>query len=106
MVALQSHNIDQLSKMSMMSGLTDEQIRKKWDFTLNQAEKYYVFFYHIEGGSQSSDTTGSVKVRMIHDADKPGSYDELCELPMVKVKDAWKVDVRGMSRDFMPGLPR
>ena len=43
---------------------------------------------------------------MIHDADHPGAYEELYELPMVKVGDDWKVDVRGISREFYPGLPR
>jgi hypothetical protein len=106
MMALSTKDVDTLTKMSMMPGETDEQIRKQWDFTVNVAEKYYRCGWHIEGAAQPSPTTASVKLKVIHDADHPGSYDELYELPMVKVGEDWKVDVRGMSREFYPGLPR
>ena len=106
MAALDAHDVDTLSKLTMMKGASDENIRKQWDFTVNTAEKYYRFGYHIEGATQADANTASVKVRMIKDADHPGAYDELFELPMVKVSDQWKVDVRALSRDFYNCLPR
>ncbi len=106
MDALQRHDVDQLTKLSMMSNLNEEQIHKEWDHCVNVAGKYYIFAYHIEGANQATPTSGSVKVRMIKDADRPGSYDELIEIPVVKEKDDWKVDVRGLSHELFPGLPR
>jgi hypothetical protein len=106
MVALQHHDVDTLTKMTKMEKASDEDIRKQWDFTVNQAEKYYQFGFRIAGSGQASDTTASVKVQMIHDIDKPGAYEQLYELPMVKDGDQWKVDVRGLSREFYNCLPR
>jgi len=106
MVALQDHDVNTLTKMSMMQGASEPDIRKQWDFAVNTAEKYYQFGFRVEGASQASDNTASVKVRIIKDIDKPGSYDVLSELPMVKVNNDWKVDVRSISRDFYNCLPR
>ncbi|MDR3690121.1 MAG: hypothetical protein P4L46_12125 [Fimbriimonas sp.] len=106
MDALMRHDTVALTKMSMMKGLTDEQIQKEWDESVNVAAKYYMFAYHIDGASQSGDTLGSIRMKVIKDIDHPGSYDENFELPMVKVGDAWKVDVRSISHEMFPGLPR
>jgi len=106
MVALESHDVDTLTKMSMMNGASEESIHKQWDFCVNTAEKYYRFIWHVTGASQANATTASVKIQMVKDADHPGSYEETMELPMVKVGDDWKVDVRGLSRDFFNCLPR
>ena len=106
MAALSNKDVDTLTKMSMMSGESEDQIRKQWDFSVNVAEKYYRFGWKMAGAGQPSPTTASIKLQMIHDADHPGAYEELYELPMVKVGDDWKVDVRGISREFYPGLPR
>ena len=104
--ALERHDVDELTKLSSMSGLTNEQIHKKWDQTVNVAGRYFLFAYHDEGANQASDTTASVRARIIKDADKPAAYDEAMELPMVKVGNEWKVDVRGLSHELYPGLPR
>jgi len=106
MAALINHDVDGLTKMSMMKGASEDDIRKQWDFSVNTAEKYYRFAYRIAGAAQSSDTTASVKVFVAKDADHPGAYEELMEVPLVKVNDEWKVDVRALSRDFFPCLPR
>jgi len=106
MDALERHDVNKLTAMSMMNGKTEDQIRKEWDYTVNTAGRYYQFAYSVEGGTQSGPNLGSVKIRIIKDIDKPGSYDELVELPMVRVNDDWKVDVRSMSHELFPGLPR
>lgn len=106
MVALQDHDVDTLTKMSAMPGASEEDIRKQWDFAVNKAEKYYQFLFKIEGAGQASPNTASIKIRMIKDSDKPGAYDTLFELPMTKVNDDWKVDVRSISREFYNCLPR
>jgi len=104
--ALERHDVDELTKLSSMSGLTEEQIHKKWEQTVNVAGRYYLFAYHIEGASQASENSASVRFRIIKDMDKPAAYDEAVELPMVKVGNEWKVDVRSISHELYPGLPR
>lgn len=106
MAALQSHDVNTLTKMSKMDQESEADIRKQWDFAVNDAEKYYQFAYKIENASQSSATTASVTVRMIKDVDKPGSYDVLEQLPLVKDNDQWKVDVRALSHDFYNCIPK
>ncbi len=106
MAALQDHDVNTLTKMSKMDKLSEDEIRKQWDFAVNTAEKYYQFAFKIEGAAQADGKTASVKVRMIKDADKPGAFDTMCELPMVKDGEDWKVDVRGLSREFYNCLPR
>ncbi len=106
MIALQHHDVDTLTKMSKMDGESEDQIRKQWDFAVNTAEKYYVFTYRIDHAAQSSPTTASVTIQMTKDADKPGSYEDLAQLPMVKDNDQWKVDVRALSRDFYNCIPQ
>lgn len=106
MVALESHDVDTLTKMSMMKGLSTEEIRKKWDFTVNKAERYYRFAWHIDGATQSSEKTASVRVKMVRDADHPAAYEESQELPMVLDNGEWKVDVRAISREFFNCLPQ
>ncbi len=106
MVALQNHDVDTLTKLTKMEKASDGDIRKQWDFAVNNAEKYYQFGFKIIGSAQASDTTASVRVSMVHDIDKPGAYDQQYELPMIKDNDEWKVDVRGLSREFYNCLPR
>jgi hypothetical protein len=106
MEALAKHDVDTLTKMTMMTGASQDNIRKQWDFSVNKAERYYEFGYRIESSAQANDHAASVKVQMTKDIDHPGSYEELMELPMVKVDGQWKVDVRALSRDFYNCLPR
>lgn len=106
MVALQDHDVDTLTKLTRMEKASPEDIRKQWDFSVNKAERYYRFAFKIVGSSQANDTTASVKVSMIHDSDKPGAYDQLYELPMIRDNNEWKIDVRGLSREFYNCLPR
>jgi hypothetical protein len=106
MAALDAHDVDTLTKMTKMDGTSEESIRKQWDFAVNQAEKYYRFEWRVDSAAQSSPTTASVKIRMTRDADHVSSYEELAQLPMVKVGNDWKVDVRALSREFYNCLPQ
>ncbi len=106
MAALESHDVSTLTKMTKMDGASEDAIRKQWDFSVNQAERYYRFQWKVDGATQSSPTTASVKVRMYRDADKASAFEEQEQLPMVKVGDEWKVDVRALSREFYNCLPQ
>ena len=105
MVALQSHDVDQLTRMSLMNGDSPDEVHKQWDFAVNKAGKYYRFAYRIVATNQASDSTGSVRMMVVRDADHPGAYEEAFELQLLKVNGEWKVDVRAISREMFPGLP-
>ena len=104
--ALYAKDVDTLTKMTMMSETPTESIHKQWDHAVNVAGKYYMFAYKIEGATQSGPNSGSVKIQIVKDVDKPTAFPEHVEIPMVKVGDEWKVDIRNMDHELYPGLPR
>jgi len=106
MDALARGDVDTLTKMTYLGNETQEDIHKQWEFTCNTAGRYYNFFYHITAASQADPKSGSVQMQVTRDAANPGAYEENFQLPMVKVGDEWKVDVRGISREMYPSLPR
>jgi len=106
MSALAKGDVDTLTKMSYLGNEPEDQIRKEWDFAVNTAGKYYNFTFRITGSLQSNDKTGSVNMQLMRDATSAGSYEEVYELPLVKVGDDWKIDVKSISREMYPALPQ
>lgn len=107
MGALARHDVDALTEMSYMGdNVSKEDIRKKWDFAVNTAGKYYRFQWKIVGTLQANDREGSVRMQVTRNSDNPGGYEENYQLPMMKIGDKWKVYVPGISREMFPGLPR
>ncbi len=106
MDALDAGDVDTLTQMSYLDKDTEAQMREKWEFAVNTAGKYYKFRYEITAARQISEDTAQVTMQLIKDAINPSAYPEKSELPLVKVGDKWKVDVKGMSRDIYPALPR
>jgi hypothetical protein len=104
--ALYRGDVDTLTKMSYLGNDTEDQMRKKWDFAVNHAGKYYLFAYRITGGRQLSEDSAQVTLQYVKDAANPASYEEKYEIPLVKVGNEWKVDVKGMNRTMYPALPR
>jgi len=72
MVALQNHDVNTLTKMSMMQGLSEDQIHKEWDNAVNVAANTTFLDTRSMAGSQSNDTNGAVQMQIIKDIDKPG----------------------------------
>lgn len=104
--ALSSGDIDTLVATSYAGTKTPEEMRKEWEFTINEAAPYYRFIYKIENSREQGSTGGSVAIRFWKNATSSGSYDEQFDIPMVKTDGGWKVDVRGISREMFPALPR
>lgn len=105
MSALGKGDVDTLTSMTYLGNSTPEEVRKQWDFAVNHAGKYYNFHYRITSAAASDDKTAAVNMQLMKNSDQPGSYEEAFEIPLVKVGDEWKVDVRGMSTEIYPGLP-
>jgi hypothetical protein len=104
--ALAKGDVNKLISLSDLGDEPPDQVRKQWDFSVNEAGKYYQFRYMVSGSSQSDPTDASVKVRMLRNPDKMGSYEETFDIPMVKKNDRWKVDVRAVNRTIYPALPQ
>ncbi len=104
--ALYAGDVKTLTEMSYLDNDTEEEMRKKWDFSVNTAGKYYKFSYQITAARQLSDNTGQITMQYVKDATNPAAYPEKYELPLIKVGDKWKVDVKSMARDMYPALPR
>jgi hypothetical protein len=106
MNALAKGDVDTLTKMTYSGNRSPENIRKEWEFAVHNAGKYYNFRWNIVAASQADANNGSVRLQVVRNADNPSSYEENFALPLVKVGDEWKVDVKGISREMYPALPR
>lgn len=106
MDALARGDVNKLTEMSYMADLPKEEIRKRWDFTVNKAAPYYRFTWAITDSGETAGNAGYVRLNVTRNAGTPGGYDEPFELPLLKIDGQWKVDVRAISRDMYPGLPR
>lgn len=98
-------NLDRITELSFMDGLTPEQKRAEWKKTLDRA-KYYTYVWNVKRSVKTTDTEATITLGFWRNATKGGSYEEKYELPLRKVDGKWLVDVRGISRSMFPALPR
>jgi hypothetical protein len=106
MAALQKGDVNTLTDMSYLGSDSKEDMRKQWDFAVNKAGRYYMMMFRVVGHNQPSPNTANVRMMVVRNADKPGAYEEAFALPLIKVGDDWKVDVKAISREMYPALPR
>ncbi|BBO23322.1 MAG: DUF2950 domain-containing protein [Fimbriimonadaceae bacterium] len=104
MSALARHDVEELTSLSFYEG-DPEQLRKGWDYAVNVAGKHFLFRWSLETVKESGPDTAAVKLK-VERALGPNSFPENFDLPLVLTKDGWRVDVRGISRNMFPGLPR
>jgi len=103
--ALASANTNELVQLSYFPGDSTEDLRKQWDFAVNDAGKYYVFTWMPTDEKFASDTQATVKIKIVKNADKYGSYGEDTSIPMIKRNGQWLVDVRSLDKSIYPDLP-
>ena len=106
MTALATGDVDKLTALSYVGDEKPDEIKKQWEFATKTAGAHYAFFWRITSADQQSESSGAVRMQIKRNADQPGSYDEAFQLPMTKVNGEWKVDVKGISRQMYPALPR
>ncbi len=106
MDALARGDVDRLTELSVLGDEPKESIRRKWDFAVHKAAPYYRFAWQIAGTEETKDGGAAVRLKVQRNVDSGGSYDENYQLPLVKTKDGWKVEVGGINREMFPGLPR
>ncbi len=107
MSALAKGDVNTLTKMSYLGDKSEEDIRKQWDFAVNHAGKYYQFGWRVTATSEAEpNVSGSVRLSVARNIGSGSSYEENFQLPVIMKNGMWKVDVRGISRELYPGLPR
>ena len=105
LVALAKGDTKAIAENSYMEGLQTPEIEKAWQDTYD-VSKYWVFAYHIQETEEQDPNNATVRLAWVKGADSQAAYEEKYELPMVKRDGKWKVDVRGISREMYPSLPR
>lgn len=110
MDALARHDVEKLVELSYIESTDPAKIeeekkdlRAQWDFSVNVAGKHYPFFWTITGANNATETHSSVVVQI--NKGGPNGYDEKYELPLEKVNNKWKVDVKAISKTMFPALP-
>lgn len=106
LAALAAGDVDTLTKYSYLGETPPEKMKESWTFTVKEAAPHYRFMYRIDNSREQGADSGAVSVRWWKNALTGSSYDEAFDIPMIKKDGQWKVDVRGMSREMYPGLPR
>jgi len=106
LVALAKGDVKKLTDLSFMDGDTPEEIEKKWTYTTQVVGPHYRFVWKMVGESVVDPQTASVRLQFVRNALSPSAYEENFALPMVNKDGKWKVDVRAISREMYPGLPR
>jgi hypothetical protein len=106
MSALATHDVNTLTDMTFLNGRSKEEVRKQWDFAVNDAGKHYVFAWRITSSKEADPKTASVTLQVLRNAMSQTSYEEKFDLPLVKEDGNWKVDVSAISRDLFPALPQ
>lgn len=105
LTALANGNAKQLAELSYMDGLNQAQIEEKWKESY-ETSKFWMFAYRVQGTTNQDSKSATIKLEWVKNVSNPSSYGEKFELPMVMIDGKWKVDVRAISREMYPGLPR
>ena len=105
LTALAKGDTQTVADLSYMEGKTPQQIKTEWDETY-ELSKYWRFTYEVQDSNEQDTDNATVPIQWVKKADSSGAYAEKYELPLVKRDGHWKVDVRGISREMYPALPR
>jgi hypothetical protein len=105
LTALAKGDSKTLAETSFIDGVSQEELQKKWEAT-HEVTKYWQFNYMIQDSTQQDANNAAVVMQWVKNATSQSSYGEKYELPLAKRDGKWKVDVRGISREMYPALPR
>jgi hypothetical protein len=106
MVALEKGDVKTLVDMSYSDGISKEELQKKWEYGTQVVAPHYRFVYTVNGASETSNDTASLRMTLTRDVDNPSAFEEKFELPLKKKDGRWLVDVFSIDRRMYPGLPR
>ncbi len=102
MSALARRDAKTLASISHIEGKTSDDLVKEWQRTLDRA-KNFRFKWQILGSEEAGPDSGSVRLEVERNEE---GYGNKYQLPLRRDGDRWKVEVRGISREMYPYLPR
>jgi hypothetical protein len=105
LTALAKGDTKTLADLSYMEGKTTDQIKDEWDKTKG-VTKYWQFQWKIQDSKDQDADNSTVVLGWVKNSASISAYEEKYELPLVKRDGKWKIDVRGISREMYPALPR
>ena len=82
-----------------------EEVVASWKRTLKLSE-HYIFAWQIKNSKSPVKGRATVSMDFIRDASKGTSYPEIFPLDLIQKDGKWMVDVRALSREMYPALPR
>ena len=106
MSALVEGNPDKLTALSYYPDGSKGGLREQWQFSTQVAGKLYVFAWKIKFAKQADENSAGVAMDVIRNAQSQMSYPENYQLPLVKHEGKWLVDVRSISREMYPAMPK
>lgn len=102
MSALAETDAKKLASFSYLDGQEEAAVQAKWEENLKRT-RYFQFRWAFDGIETSSQETVIARINLKVAGDNDPT---LHRIPLLKVKDAWKVDVAAINRSFYPALPR
>ncbi len=105
MSALAKQDVDELADCSFVGTKSKEEVKEAWKRTFSYS-KHFAFEWSSVAASQPDPNNGMVRLQVKGNANLPSSYEERFDLALRKVDGNWKVDVRAISREMYPFLPR
>lgn len=105
MIALAEKDVDTLTEMSYMENPAAP-LREQWDNAVNNRAKNYVFMWSWAGFRRDSADRAVGRIDIIEFQGPDPKERETVELPLILVGGKWKVDLRSLTRNFFPALPR
>ncbi len=106
MVALAKGDVPKLTELSFLDGDDKAAMTKKWEYTTQVVGPHYHFRWLTVAETQADSNTANVKIRLYRNSRNPGTYEENFAVPLIQKDGRWLVDVRSISRELYPGLPR
>ncbi len=103
--ALGKGDIETVLQTSTFGEQPDEEMRPKWQQTLDRS-KYYRFAMQIKETTYTNDEEATVAVEMYQNVTNINVASKRFQIPVVKINGEWKVDARSLTRQAYPALPR
>lgn len=104
MNALTKHDVQRLTQMSYLPD-ADPPLEQQWKLAFERAPNY-VFGWQMEGSDKLGPDQAVVKILVIELRGPQLHENPTVNMPMVRRDGEWKVDLRSLTREFFPALPR
>ncbi len=106
MVALGKGDTETLTNLSYFNPkISKDEVKKKWERTV-LIGKHYRYLWKVNSDVRPTPDRATVRMTLMRNLDSGSAYDENFSLDLLRENGQWLVDVRSISRDMYPALPR